>query len=68
MNTDLPLRVLAVFAAAFFAFAATAAALTIDLGKTREGEPISIRHIAHRREQDRASGNHNKRLQLKRVD
>ena len=42
MNTDLPLRVLAVFAAAFFAFAATAAALTIDLGKTREGEPISI--------------------------
>lgn len=42
MNTDLPPRILAVFAAAFFTFAAAAAATTIDLGETREGEPISI--------------------------
>lgn len=42
MNTDPAPRVLAVLAAAFFAFAATAAALTIDLGKTREGEPVSL--------------------------
>lgn len=42
MNTDLAPRVLAVFAAAFFTFAAAAAATTIDLGETREGEPVSI--------------------------
>ena len=42
MNTDLTQRILAVFAAALFTFAAAAASITIDLGKTREGEPISI--------------------------
>lgn len=42
MNTDLAPRTLAVFAAAFFTFAAAAASLTIDLGETREGEPVSI--------------------------
>ena len=42
MNTDPAPRVLAVLAAVFFAFAATAGALTIDLGKTREGEPVSL--------------------------
>lgn len=42
MNTDPPSRVLAVFAAAFFAFAATAAALTIDLGEIRGEEPIPL--------------------------
>ena len=42
MNTDLPSRGLAVFAAALFAFAAAATATTIDLGKTREGEPIPL--------------------------
>ena len=42
MNTDLCPRVLAVFAAALFTFAAAAAALTIDLGKAREEEPISL--------------------------
>jgi len=42
MSTDLCPRVLAVFAAALFTFAAAAAALTIDLGKTREEEPVSL--------------------------
>ena len=42
MNTDLRLRVLTVFAAAFFALNAAAAALTIDLGETRGEEPISL--------------------------
>ena len=42
MNTDLCLRVLTVFAAAFFTLNAAAAALTIDLGKTRGEEPISL--------------------------
>ncbi|MDE0159203.1 MAG: type-F conjugative transfer system secretin TraK [Candidatus Dadabacteria bacterium] len=42
MNTDLRLRVLTVFAAAFFTLNAAAAALTIDLGETREEEPISL--------------------------
>lgn len=42
MNTDLAPRTLAVFAAALFTFAAAAASLTIDLGETREGEPVSI--------------------------
>lgn len=42
MNTDLCPRVLAVFATAFFTLAATAAALTIDLGKIRGEEPVSL--------------------------
>lgn len=42
MNTDLAPRILAVFAAAFFTFAAAAASATIDLGETREGEPVSV--------------------------
>lgn len=42
MNTDLPPRALIVFAATLFAFAAAAASTTIDLGETREGEPVSI--------------------------
>lgn len=42
MNLDLAPRTLAVFAAAFFTFAAAAASATIDLGETREGEPVSI--------------------------
>ena len=43
MNSDFPPRALAVFAAAFFAFAAAAAAaLTVDLGKIREGEPVPL--------------------------
>lgn len=42
MNSDLRPRILTVFAAMFFTFAFAAAATTIDLGKTREGEPISL--------------------------
>jgi len=42
MNTDFCLRVLTVFAAAFFTLNAAATALTIDLGKTRGEEPISL--------------------------
>jgi hypothetical protein len=42
MNTDLCSHILAVFAVALFTFAAAATALTIDLGKTREEEPISL--------------------------
>ena len=42
MNTDLRSCVPAVFVAAFFAFAASAGALTIDLGKTREEKPIPL--------------------------
>ena len=41
MSADLLPRVLAVFAAAFFTFAA-AGALTIDLGETRGEEPVSL--------------------------
>lgn len=42
MNTDPRPSLLLVFAAALFTFAPAAAALTIDLGGTREGEPISL--------------------------
>ena len=42
MNPDFPARVSLLLAAAFFFFAQGAAALTIDLGKTREEEPISL--------------------------
>ena len=42
MNTDLPPHILAVFAAALFTFAATVAAATIDLGRDRGEEPISL--------------------------
>ena len=42
MNTDFPLGLSAVFAAAFFALAAAAAALTVDLGAVREGEPVKL--------------------------
>lgn len=42
MNTDSPSRSLAVLLAVFFAFAGAGAAVTIDLGGTREGEPVSL--------------------------
>ncbi len=42
MNTDPRPSLFLVFAAALFTFAPAAAALTIDLGGTREGEPISL--------------------------
>ena len=42
MNTDFLPRTLAVAAAALFALSQAAAALTIDLGVRREGEPVSL--------------------------
>lgn len=42
MSTDTRPRALLVFGAIFFALAAAAAALTIDLANTREGEPVSL--------------------------
>ena len=42
MNTDFLQRTLTVAAAALFALSQAAAALTIDLGGRREGEPVSL--------------------------
>lgn len=42
MNTDPRPRALAVLPAVFFAFTAAAAALTIDLANTREGQAVSL--------------------------
>ena len=42
MNPDFPARALAFAAPVFFIFAVAAAALTIDLGKTPEFQPISL--------------------------
>ena len=42
MNPDFPSRVLTLAGAAFFIFTTAVNALTIDLGKTRDSEPISL--------------------------
>ena len=42
MNPDFPARVFAFAAPVFFIFAVAAAALTIDLGKTPDSQPISL--------------------------